>query len=117
MEMFGRPERNSNANRYLDVTYGILPWIFDAEMEKIEVTPAVVVSLRPSKFDSCQFDSAGVASNTIPRKRPKSWKHAKQCRDAVIGFHAAQHWWRGWRSKSWLTVGLVSLRKEDINTN
>ncbi len=56
MEMFGRVERNSNANRCSDDTYGILRWIFDAEVLRVEVKLAVVVSLR---FEGAAFGQAG----------------------------------------------------------
>lgn len=47
-ENFRGADRNSNADRYLEETYGILRYFFHAEVVRVEVRLALLVSLRPT---------------------------------------------------------------------
>ena len=56
MAKFGRMDGHRNADRFLADTYGLLYWIFDAEVVRVEISLGFVVSLRPK---AAAFGQAG----------------------------------------------------------
>ena len=83
MEMLGRMEHNSNADRCMAGTYGFLCRIFVAEVVRAEVRLAVVVSLRlkgaasgqagSTRLDfPCEGTRATSGTNRIRQDDPQS---------------------------------------------
>ena len=63
MAKFGRMEGSRNAHRFLADTYGLLYWVFDAEVVRVKIRLGFVVSLRPKgaafgQAGSTRLDSA-----------------------------------------------------------
>ena len=68
MAKFGRTEGHRNADSVLADTYGLLYWIFDAEVVSVEISLSFVVSLRPK----------GAALGQAGSTRPVSVSKRKQ---------------------------------------
>jgi len=67
MAKFGRMEGHRNADRFLADTYGLLYWIFDAKVVRVEISLRFVASLRPKgaafgQAGSTRLDSTGIVA-------------------------------------------------------
>ena len=86
MAKFGRMEGHRNADRFLADTYGLLYWIFEAEVVRVEISLGFVVSLRPKgaafgQAVSTRLDSTVLNTTGLPNFQPScgfcKWTNGK----------------------------------------